>query len=328
MDLQALREDFSRRLIDFAWDQWSQMGVLAEPRGSESRTAADPEALMLLTFEVGRESPRLFDEVLDWIALNHRLVSTQRLRNLSVDEDDRALSSAVVDWLRFQRRKVRQPLNTDPGAFDDPKPLFIGSKVPVVTPEPAFLAHGFLKSLHEPLGRSRAPDLTLPVNFAFRLRSLLGLGARSEVVRTLLGEDAPRMTLQTIAASSGYAKRNVQEAAASLRAAGTLDSITVGNELRFGIDRDRWMSFLDLDRAPLHSDWPQQFHAFRVLLRWLRDPSNLHLSDYMRASNAREALSSVLPDLRFAGLGVNADGPSGDAYWPHFVEIVRGLQPN
>jgi hypothetical protein len=31
--------------------------------------AADPEALLLFTFEVGRNDPRLFDEVLDWLAL-------------------------------------------------------------------------------------------------------------------------------------------------------------------------------------------------------------------------------------------------------------------
>ena len=36
------------------WDQWAQTGVLASTQRHD-RWAADPEALMLLTFEVGRD---------------------------------------------------------------------------------------------------------------------------------------------------------------------------------------------------------------------------------------------------------------------------------
>ena len=49
------------------------MGVLATAE-RRYRWAADPEALLLLTFEVGREEPRLFAEVLDWLVKNERLI--------------------------------------------------------------------------------------------------------------------------------------------------------------------------------------------------------------------------------------------------------------
>jgi hypothetical protein len=65
------------------------------------RSAQDPEALLLFTFEVARDDPRLFGEVLDWLALNERLVSVQRLRNLCRDDADagggRALMGSALE---------------------------------------------------------------------------------------------------------------------------------------------------------------------------------------------------------------------------------------
>jgi hypothetical protein len=145
------------------------------------------------------------------------------------------------------------------------------------------------------------------------------------VVRVLLTADAPRMSVQALAASTGYAKRNVQEAAASLRAAGAAASSTIGNEQRFELPRGRWLELLDLSRAPLYVDWPQLFRALRILLRWLREREREELSEYMLASEARRALEAVAEDLRFAGVAVDLGGPEGAEYWPHFVAVIRDL---
>ena len=87
MSASTLRDSVTTRLLGFAWDQWAQLGVFA-PTSRRDQTAADPEALLLFTFEVGRSDPRLFDEVLDWLLANERLVSVQRLRNLCRDDDE------------------------------------------------------------------------------------------------------------------------------------------------------------------------------------------------------------------------------------------------
>jgi hypothetical protein len=300
------------------------MGMLA----SSSRIdpwAADPEALLLLSFELGREEPRLFDETLDWLLVNERLVSLHRLRNLAVDEEDQALSRAVIQWLGQWRRKNAQQLPAELDSRLDAVPLLLDERIPVERADPAFLANGFLKSWNEPARRSVQPDLTLPINFAFRMRSLLGVGARAEVVRVLLTVDAPAMSLQAIAASSGFNKRNVQEAAAALRAAGAANSWTLGNEQRLDLPREPWLKMLSLDRPPLQVDWPQLFHALRLLLRWLRDPETEHLSDYMRASNARELVEEMSKDLLFAGRTAGPAGAVGDEYWPAFEVWVREL---
>jgi hypothetical protein len=300
------------------------MGLLA-PSSREDEWAADPEALLLLTMEVGREEPRLLDEVLDWLLVNERLFSFQRLRNLAVDQDDQALSRAASDWLAQWRRKSSPQPQVKAGSEAQAVPFFLGQRMSVERPDPAFLAQGFLKSRIQPVRRSGHPDLGLPINFAFRMRSLLGVGARAEVLRVLLTVDAPGMSLQAIAAVSGFAKRNVHEAASSLRASGTVNSWSLGNEQRFDLPRERWLHLLDLERAPAHRDWPQLFRALRVLLRWLRDPSNERLSEYMLESNARTLVEGVSEDLLFAGVPVGLAGSAGDPYWPRFESWVRDL---
>lgn len=324
MSILDVRQDLQSHLVAFLWSQWAQIGVLATTTRND-RWATDPEALLLLTFEVGREDPRLFDEVLDWLTVNERLISIQRLRNLARDEKDRALIEAVVGWLGERRKRARLEARAKAGESTDPEPFFRNSQLPVADPDPAFLAQGFVKAKSEPSGKSQAPQILLPINFAFRLRLLLGIGARAEAMRVLLTIDAPRTNTQVIAASTAYTKRNVQEAVTSLSAAGALDAFEVGNEQRFSAPRERWSHFLELDDLPRQEDWPQLFAVYRKVLRWLADPTHEDLSDYMLSSEARTLAEEVTPDLQFAGITID-DQPHDSTYLEGFTQqlLERG----
>jgi hypothetical protein len=178
--------------------------------------------LLLFTFEIARADPRLFDEVLDWLVVNERLLSVQRLRNLCRDETDRALVDASLAWAAQWRPRARLAPRTggDQAHSDGEQPLFRDSQLRVARPDQAFQSHGWLKPRTEPSGKSIPPNLLTPINFAFRLRQILGVGARAEVSRALLTTDATRATAQVITESAGYAKRNVQEALTALHTAG------------------------------------------------------------------------------------------------------------
>lgn len=80
MMLSELRERARQAFLDFAWRQWAQAGVAGNIAFFD-RWSTDPEALILFTIAVARRDPRLFDEVLDWMAANRHLLSLQRLRN-------------------------------------------------------------------------------------------------------------------------------------------------------------------------------------------------------------------------------------------------------
>lgn len=324
MSISALRAEVGERLRAFAWDEWSRLGVLAES-DRRDRFAVDPEALVLFTLEIGRDEPRLFDEVLDWLVVNERVVSVQRLRNLAADDADRALVDAALAWVARRRPRTRlaaKAANRGPGRSE---PLFRTIRAPTRRLDQAFLAHGFLKPSVEPSGNSQPPDPALSANFAFLLRHLLGIGARAEAVRVLLGIDAPNATAQAVAASAGYAKRNVHEALASLHAAGVLDVLAVGNEQRFSAPRERWAALLGIEAGelPRHRDWPALLGALAHVTRWLADPRNDELSDYMRASEARLLADGVAPELRRAGVPVPDRARPGAAYWDDFVMMIR-----
>jgi uncharacterized protein YegP (UPF0339 family) len=322
MQVSALRTQLTSALLEFAWDEWAQMGILAAAPPAR-RWAQDPEALLLLTLEVGRDDPRLFDEVLDWLVRNEPLLSRRRLRTLCDGTEDEQLAAATMEWVARQRRP-RAPARQ--GATDDrdPEPLFRGSDFPVLQTDPVFRAFGFTRPPAEASGKSREPDLTAPINFAFRLRHLLGVGTRAEAIRYLLTADLESATVAEVAVSSGYAKRNIQEALTSLQAAGVAALKTSGGEQRFAVDRARWAYLLRLepDDVPLYRDWPTLLGALRQILRWLMRPEHEGLSDYLRVSQAADMLDEVRPALNRAGILLPAR-LGGERSWSDLEDTVE-----
>lgn len=325
MQIAELRSRVRADLVGWAWDQWAQLGVSAAS-GRADRWAADPEALLLFTFEVARADARLFDEVLDWLALNDRLVSVQRLRNLCHDRADRSLVDAAVDWAAHSRRRAQlTPRDRKRQvARGQTEALFRDLSVRADLVDETFQANGWMRPRTERGGKSQPPNTLAPINFAFRLRQILGVGARAEVVRFLLTIEAPSLTTQVIAESAGYAKRNVYEALNALQGAGVIDAVTVGNERRYRIDRERWAVLLGLadTTLPFHRAWSQLFDALRRLSRWLEDPAHESLSDYMLASDARVLADEITSDLRYAGVRIDQPSQTGADYWQDFVALA------
>ena len=324
MEISALRERLTSSLLDFAWDEWAQMGVSAAPPPPR-RWAEDPEALLLLTLEVARSDPRLFDEVLDWLVHNDPLVSTRRLRSLCEDREDRRLAGAAMEWVTRQVRPRSTPRGGGIEA-SEPEPLFrdaAGAALPTLRPDPVFLAYGLVRPPAEPSGKSLDPDLRAPINFAFRLRHLLGVGTRAEAVRYLLTADIESAAVADVAASSGYAKRNIQEALSSLHAAGAASVATAGGEQRFAVDRSRWAFLLDLDikALPIYRDWPDLLGALCQILRWLMRTDLESLSAYLRASQAADLLDEVRPRLSRAGIVLPARR-GGERAWSDLEDTV------
>lgn len=302
MRISTLRTKLSNALVEFLWDEWAQMGLLAAPHHT-SRWAQDPEALLLLTLEMARDDPRLFDEVLDWLVQNVSVMSARRVRTLCIDTEDEQLSAAALEWAArhsrpaSSRRKLedRSPAKT---------PLFRDEDFVALRVDEVFSAFGFTRPTAEPSGKSRTPDFAAPINFAFRLRLLLGVGARAEAVRYLLTSDADSSLVADVARSAGYSKRNTQEALTSLEAAGTLTRAAKRGEQRYVVDRTRWAHLLGIEahELPVYRDWPRLFGALRRVSRWLARPDLETLSEYLLASQAADVLDVVRPELSRAGV--------------------------
>ena len=305
MEISTLSHRLSDQLVAFAWDEWAQMGVLATPH-RRSPWAQDPEALIVFTLEVARADARLFDELMDWMLVNESLLSVRRLRAMCIDETDRALVAAALGWLARQRPRARLGNRGPTAAATTLQPLF-RSGGPVRETDEDFAAAGWLRPPLIPSHKSSPPDPIAPINLAFRLRQILGVGIRAEVVRVLLTTDAPRVNAQTLARSTGYAKRNVHEALAGFSKAGVVSAFTVDGEQRYKADRPAWAALLGCppDELPSDRDWPQLLGALRRILRWSSQPELATMSDYLLASSARDLLEAIRPDLAFAGIPVD-----------------------
>lgn len=326
MQTSELRTDVTRRLTAFAWDQWAQLGVFASTNRRD-QTAADPEALLLFTLEFGRSDPRLFDETLDWLLTNQRLISVQRLRNLCNGDDDRDLVEGALRWVAHHHPRSRVgPARAREGRGGEARPLFYDIARQVPEPDEAFSAVGLLKPATEPSGKSRAPDLHKPINFAFRMRQLFGLGTRAEVVRYLVTAPVTDASALAIADAAAFAKRNVNETLASLVAAQAVTAYEHGNGRRYSLDRGLWGEFLRFqpNSSPAYRDWPRLLGVGRQLFRWLRDPAFDQLTPYMLASSSRAFMSPLEPELARAGV----PAPrvlEGERYWETFVEHAEHL---
>jgi DNA-binding IclR family transcriptional regulator len=69
------------------------------------------------------------------------------------------------------------------------------------------------------------------------MRTVFGLVARTEVLRSLLFSDE-KATATELALKTNYAKRNVAEACEMLARAGVLSSTAVGNRLYFSMSSE------------------------------------------------------------------------------------------
>ena len=323
MQISMLREHVRERALEFAWNSWAQMGVFATANVEDDR-AADPEALLVFTLEVARRDPRLFDEVLDWLRENERLVSVQRLRNLCDDDRDRRVVDASLRWVSRFRANPRFGQEGKQHEHGPRETLFGGDVDEIWRPDPHFLELGLVRPYLEPSRKSARPDPTSPINFAFRMRLAFGVGSHAEILRFLLTVPAPDVSAQLVAEVVAFAKRNVGDTLDALVDAGIVSQVALSNERRYSIDKDAWAGVFRAQTAPGYREWPQLLRAVRRIIRWLEDPSVDDLSESMRASGARDLLARVEHDLLFAGIPVLGKSLPGAKYWDGFAETVDG----
>lgn len=303
MLISEIRERTSQGLLDFTWRQWAQAGMSANLAGAD-RWAIDPEALILFTTGLARRDPRLFDEMLDWLALNHRLLSMQRLRNLnSRFPVDPGLISAVIAWTREPApepsKRTRRPAETTP--------VFTGDVVGFISKaDPTFEEFGFIRPRAVRSGKSAEPDVRLPANLAFRLRHMFGPGSRAEVMRVLLTYPNGTLDASRVADEAAYAKRNVSDALISLAASSAIRATWSGNERQFSADREAWAALLRLSLGdiPLFVSWVHLLPVALELVLWLDSEAGTTDSEYLVASRARDLIERRARDLQMAGIDV------------------------
>lgn len=292
----------------------------------------DPEALLLLTLEVGRRDPRLFDELLDWMALNGQLLSPHRLRNMNrMHPGDPLLVESSMAWAADQNPSLRWRVRTPDRAPQSRQDIFPRDVVGLIREEdPIFARFGLRRPKANPSGKSEEPEPSESINLAYQLRYLFGTGTRPEVVRILLTSEEPRLDAAQITEQVGFEKRNVNEALAALVRSRVAKMRPLGNRRTYFLYRDKWTTLLEIgpnqQSLPGARPWVHLFRALTAVHVWLEREADHESSAYLIASEARQLIESHKASISKAGVEVSlGHSAAGADFGRTFEPIVDGL---
>lgn len=339
--LTDFRVEFHGLVVEFLWRQWTMLGIAD---GAESHVDAmiDPEALVLITSHFGRYDSRLFDEMLDWLCLNGRLINLIRLGNLHDKRKigDPFVIAAIAETIgeRAVLRKWKAALpkwrkmiaRVEVANPQVPIPFFMrtnGEPLPVSGPfDPVFERYRYRRSRVQPRGMSQPPNPHLRANLWLKLRALFGVNARSDVMAWMLshGEGHPG----EVARRLGYLPKTLQDTLNEMELSGHLRSWREGREKHFAVSKEEWAflaTWKEEDTMPRWVDWPAVFGAFDRISRMLMDSRLKDATDFVVAAGLRSLVEQKEVGDALARSGILRSGlDTSRRTGPEFLEALIG----
>src|ERR1700674_5868219 len=176
--MSRLVQEIDALALDLAWSLWAELGVDGAARRHDWQ-AIDLEPLIIFTAQLGGADSRLRASTIDWCITNSRFASAFRLRHLA-ERASAATQAAFGRYSATVRAHAKAPW---PGE-GDPLTLF--------HPE-----------------RIGSPDLRRPSLVQLRLRALVGVSARAEVLKLMLADPERPRPASTLAEDAAYGKGSI-----------------------------------------------------------------------------------------------------------------------
>ena len=315
--LHSLFHELRGGILDLAWGQWTAAGLAGVHENTAS--VVDPEALLLASLTLGRYDARLLDEVLDWLSVNRERLDLARLRRLKtrMAASDRRLLTAVARLVSgrggsasFERLLVEPDIQRGSVAEDDAAtavvmeahPLFYsaaGQEADWEQPDPIFSAAGFLRAPVQLRGLSGQPNAGNPACLRFKVRALLGVGSRAEVLIYLLTHEWSHGRL--IAERTAHAQAPVASYLTSLLDMGLVDKREEGKKVLYRLSDDVRGAFV----VTSFVDWVRVWPGLAALLEALRlATATEQPTEEVAWMRLAAALAASEPALRVEGFDV------------------------
>ncbi|MBU4175433.1 MAG: winged helix-turn-helix domain-containing protein [Actinobacteria bacterium] len=329
--LKEFQETVREKALDIIWSQWAAVGV-ATDFASCTGYVVDPEALMCATATFGRYNPRIFDEAIDWMAENQKLVNVIRAKNVANNfrEETRAVLGAVFDYLSTEMGLRKY---TSRNGFwrehvpAEEKELFkvVGTgnrEVPGGASE-EFLRWMLVRGKVRTRGYSTGPDIYKPENLAFRLRWFFGVNARAEVIRFLmLNKDG---NSSEVAKAVDQNQAQVHTVLNELVNSGLAKKYGKGREKLYSVERTTYQAFFGLSKPQKYLWWAGIFSALEKVLYDEEDNPEWYRSEYLMSSRFRDLTEAVSTIFRDGGLKTDVPDMNryrGEEYRPAFMDYV------
>jgi hypothetical protein len=285
----VLGDEIARSAVELATSLWAELGVTTSPRRHDWQ-AIDLEPLIVFTACCASGDARLRARTIEWCAENERYLSTfrlQRFTRLAHPTTRRAAERYVAAVAAATRKAKRRP---------------------------------------PPRARTRAsanslePDLRRPSLIQLRLRALVGVSARAEVLKLMLAEpDLPR-TSSSMVARAGYGKGGVAQALDMLTAAGITGVQSSGNRLLYRLNR---ASELAQCLNGLPAAFPDWVAIFRITEGTLRYAHSAPTEPAARVAAAAALARELADDLQRVAPGARPPRITGAASIAGFDQWAR-----
>jgi hypothetical protein len=255
-------------MLDLAWSLWAELGVDGVVRRHDWQ-AIDLEPLIIYTAKLGDPDRRLRASTIDWCITNARFASAFRLRNLA-DQASPATRAAFGRYAATVRAHTKAPW---PG-HGDPLTLF--------HPE-----------------RIGSPDLRRPSLVQLRLRALVGVSARAEVLKLMLADPERPQAASTLAEDAAYGKGSVAQALEMLTLAGIVQVQPDANRLLYRLARPWELAQALLWLPSVFPDWSPIFRIVEAIADYAHPAAGPSAS---RMAGIVKLLERIDHDLHRLGL--------------------------
>ncbi len=232
--MRRLVQEIDALALDLAWSLWAELGVDGAARRHDWQ-AIDLEPLIIFTAHLGGADSRLRASTIDWCITNARFASAFRLRHLA-ERAGAATRAAFGRYSATVRAHAKAPW---PGE-GDPLTLF--------HPE-----------------RIGSPDLRRPSLVQLRLRALVGVSARAEILKLMLADPERPQPASTLAEEAAYGKGSVAQALDMLTMAGIVQVQPHANRLLYRLSRPRELAETLQWLPSVYPDWWPIFSVIEAL---------------------------------------------------------------
>lgn len=296
--------------IEIIYAHWAALGanVTAEPT---RKAIIDPEALVVATCAFGRYDARIFDEAIDWLILNHRLLKPWRLKKIarSFGPEAQCVLGAVLDFVgREEGRDLfpgviaesRQAL----GRVREEALFFKGARLFEGTSrihDPVFAGWKLLRGKPRVRRHSGVPDAANDANLMVRLRKYYGTGAKGDVVTYLLTAGAGNG--RRISRRLFYNQGSVYPVLEDLVDAGVVLKQGGRGSARYWIkDPETIAKSLGMKgKRPVFFVWGEAYGALYQVAEELRAQADSPAGTFIEKERSREMILKIVPELRDSG---------------------------
>jgi hypothetical protein len=296
----TIRNELTKAAIEAVWIQWRSIGTLIESE-RVSRSLVDPEALLLMSLNLGHHEKRLWDIMDSWARNGSQLFSIQRLKNLKKTFPDKTQDRlSEFAWKAKVKGKDQRWRN------------LMGESSTIQTRSQE------LWKAYPASWRSSAIMLRLRLGF--------GIGAVSDLLTILISHRGDWVSPRSLAKAINYSVYSIRRSADDLADARLIES-TRKKPVQYRIEPKAWSGLLGIDEPiPDWRFWYQIYSFVSSLIVSTESGDWDELSSYLLSSKLRDSieLHEDAFSLNHIEYPISRDF-TGDEYLPAFKNFIGNL---